>query len=105
MGNRGVIRNLEKAGDHLEAKRIVDHYIYFKDEVSANKFIEEVKKKGFKLNKLNYDKSLGERPFSVWMTRMDAVTYDAVDDYVLYLWELAPNYDGKYDGWESIIVK
>jgi hypothetical protein len=40
ISNRSVIENLQKHGDSLEIARPVDHWIYFKNEVDLNKFVE-----------------------------------------------------------------
>jgi regulator of RNase E activity RraB len=43
--------------------------------------------------------------FSLHIGRVDKADYESVDNYLLYLWELANNYNGSYDGWGCTIEK
>ncbi|RKR09965.1 regulator of ribonuclease activity B [Flavobacterium sp. 81] len=101
--NLGVINSLRNGGDKLTASREVFHWIYFKDEKQRNNYLTEVSKKGFELvssNKIN-DKF----PYQLQIKRIDKVDENSVNDYVIYLWEKAIEYNGDYDGWETNIEK
>ena len=102
--NQKVIAQLKANGDNLEIKRPVNHLIYFKTESDIDKFLVEIKGKGFKVvKKEKVDE--GEYQLLLMLEREDRVDSQSVDDYVLYLWQKAHDADGDYDGWGSSIVK
>jgi uncharacterized protein (TIGR01619 family) len=102
--NTKVIKNLEKHGDSLEKERLVEHWIYFKTETDREQFLNEIKDKGFEVvEKDNTDDD--ELKFSLQLSRLDKVDYQSVDDYVLYLWETAQDFNGDYDGWETFVIR
>lgn len=101
--NRRVIDNLEKNGDNLTQPREVNHWIFFKTTEAREKYIEKVKEKGFKIEDIDKADRDKEFKFKLRISRVDNVGHNDVDDYVLYLWELANELDGDYDGWETSI--
>ncbi len=102
--NALVIENLEKHGDKLEKERQVDHWIYFNSISDRENFIEAIKEDGFEIENKNKI-SDEENPFQLHISRTDKVDYQSVDDYVLYLWEKAQEFNGDYDGWETFVIK
>jgi uncharacterized protein (TIGR01619 family) len=102
--NRRVIENLEKNGDKLTLPREVNHWIYFKSKENRDYYVEKVKEKNFKIEDMDesgdYDK---EFKYKLRISRIDTVGQSEVDDYVLYLWELANELGGDYDGWETSV--
>lgn len=102
--NGRVVENLEKHGDTLEKERQVDHWIYFKTESGREYFLESIKDDGFKVLEKDITNS-GELPFSLQISRVDKIDYESVDEYVLYLWQKAQEFNGDYDGWETSVVK
>jgi uncharacterized protein (TIGR01619 family) len=103
--NRRVIDNLEKGGDKLTRERPVDHWIYFKTEQDKRQFWKKIENEGFKIVTDDYDKSLGENPYRLHISRVDKVDQNSVDEYVIHLWKLAGENNGDYDGWETSIEK
>lgn len=103
--NRRVIDQLEKGGDNLTKSREVFHWIYFKSESDREKFLERIKNDNFIIVNKGSDKSWGEFAYSLQIKRVDKVDQNSVDEYVIYLWELANEIGGDYDGWETSIEK
>ncbi|MBT1702290.1 DUF695 domain-containing protein [Chryseosolibacter indicus] len=101
--NRRVIDNLEKGGDKLTKERPVDHWIYFKTENDKRQFWNRIENEGFKIVTDDHDKSFGENPYRLHISRVDKVDQNSVDEYVIHLWKLAGEYNGDYDGWETSI--
>jgi uncharacterized protein (TIGR01619 family) len=101
--NRRVIDQLEKAGDNLTKSREVFHWIYFKTDSDREKFIEKIKNDNFTIVDKGSDKSWGEFSYSLQIKRVDKVDQNSVDAYVIYLWKLAEEVGGVYDGWETSI--
>ncbi len=105
MQNRLVVEQLEKGGDKLVKEREVDHWIFFKTDSDKGKFLDQIKNDGFGIVLSNYDKSFGEFPYRLHIKRVDKVDLNSVDEYVLYLWNIANECNGDYDGWETSIEK
>ncbi len=103
--NRRVTEQLEKNGDKLTKPREVDHWIFFKKENDRNLFLNKIKSDGFIIVDKDYDKKLGELPFTLHIKRVDKVDWNSVDVYVIYLWKLATECKGDYDGWETSVEK
>lgn len=103
--NRRVVANLEKHGDKLTKPREVDHWIYFKTEKDRETFLDKISNDRFSIVDKDYDKELDEAPYTLHIKRVDKVDYNSVDDYVIYLWKLATECNGDYDGWETSIEK
>jgi uncharacterized protein (TIGR01619 family) len=100
--NDRVIRNLEQHGDNLRKKRMVEHALTFKTENDRDNYISEIEKENFKVID-TFPTDDGEYFLNVG--RVDKVDYESVNDYVLYLWKLAGEYNGSYDGWGCTIEK
>ncbi|HPS28982.1 MAG TPA: DUF695 domain-containing protein, partial [bacterium] len=103
--NRHVIDQLEKGGDNLTKSREVFHWIYFKNESDREKFLEKIRNDNFTIVNRGSDKSRGEFFYSLQIKRVDKVDQNSVDEYVIYLWKLANEIGGDYDGWETSIEK
>ena len=103
--NRRVIDQLEKGGDKLIKEREVFHWIYFKSDSDREKFIEKIKNDNFTIVDKGSDKSWGEFAYRLELKRIDKVDVNSVNEYVIYLWKLANEMNGEYDGWETSIEK
>jgi uncharacterized protein (TIGR01619 family) len=103
--NRRVIDQLEEGGDNLTKSREVFHWIYFKIEKEREKFLSKIKNDNFIIVSKDNDKSLGEFSYSLQIKRVDKVDLNSVNEYVIYLWELANELNAEYDGWETSIEK
>ena len=100
--NGRVVRNLEQQGDNLTKERMVDHWIYFETEDDMRNYISEIEEQNFKVisSKQNEDKI-----YVLNVGRVDKADYHSVNNYVLYLWELAGKHKGDYDGWGCTVEK
>lgn len=103
--NRRVIERLEKEGDNLTKEREVFHWIYFKSKADREKFLDKIKNNNFIVVDKGSDKSLGEYCYRLAIKRVDKVDWNSVDDYVIYLWNLANETNGEYDGWETSVER
>lgn len=103
--NRHVIDQLEKSGDDLAKSREVFHWIYFKNESDRERFLEKIINDNFTIVDQGIDKSWGDFSHRLKIKRIDKVDQNSVDEYVIYLLELANETGGEYDGWETSIEK
>lgn len=102
--NGRVIENLQEHGDSLEKERQVDHWIFFKSAADRESFLDAIKDKGFEVAGKD-ETSQNDSPFTLQLSRLDKVDHESVDEYVIYLWQTAQEFNGDYDGWETFIVK
>ena len=98
-----VVEYLKKNGDKLVKPREVFHWIYFKTELEADNFIKDTENKNFIF--VSKRKVEDNYPIQVELKRMDKVDIKSVNEYSLYLLELAEKYNGDYDGWETSVEK
>jgi uncharacterized protein (TIGR01619 family) len=103
--NRHVVEQLVKSGDKLIKAREVDHWLYFKNESNRMTFLSKVKNDGFIVVNTDYDIKLGTFPYKLHIKRKDKVDLSSVDEYTIYLWRLAVECNGEYDGWETQVIK
>lgn len=104
MQNRRVLNLLGKQGDKLTKERRVDHWIYFETPEDRDVFINRIKNDGFDIVNVSYNPK-SKKHFSLHISRVDKVDPNSIDDYVLYLWKLAAECHGEYDGWETSLEK
>lgn len=101
--NRKVIEALVEVGDPLVLPRRVDHYVYFSDPQSRQRFVDRALARGFAVEGVGFDEEQ-ESPFSAQVYRNDPVDLDAVHALVMDLVGEAENAGGSYDGWETVVL-
>jgi regulator of RNase E activity RraB len=107
LQNRWVLHELSDHGDLLTVPRPVAHWIYFKTRHDRDAYWNKVNANGFELVAMETIESEAEGdeyPYMLHITRVDDVGFDCIDECVLPLWELAIEYNGNYDGWETALV-
>jgi uncharacterized protein (TIGR01619 family) len=105
MHNRKMTDALRAKGDQLTAPRQVDHFLFFKSEAGRKSFARVVQDSGFVVENAGREIGIKDRPYSLHISRVDKVDDNSIDKVSLYLWELALRYSGKYDGWETFVVR
>jgi len=103
MGNHDVLETLELSGDNLEAPRRVEHFILFQDPKMMKQFAKTIQQEGFTIEEGSFEED-GEGNYIVYISRVDFVTYDAIDELTDLLLEISAMYQGEYDGWETVAV-
>ena len=98
-----VVEYLKRNGDKLVKPREVFHWLYFKTELEADNFIKETENKNFIF--VSKQKVEDNYPIQVELKRIDKVDIKSVNEYSLYLLEVAEKYNGEYDGWETRVKK
>ena len=100
-----VVTRLEKGGDPLTKPRQVDHWIYFRDVSDRVRFIEKVREEGFQIDNCSEDFQDEEWPYCLQISRTDMVDRQSLFKYTSYLWNLAYEHYGNYDGWGTLEEK
>ena len=99
--NRHVCEALQGRGDDLQKVRNIDHWAYFGDAVTRDRFSTAVKALGFRTEEaMEPDEENG---YGIRVSRPDAPA--RVDDPVLALFDAAVEVGGTYDGWETHVVE
>lgn len=104
--NRQLIDQLEESGDVLTKPRPVDHFAYFASDEARAEFISHVIGAGYEfVGKKNNEDPDSDYPYGVNLKRVSAVDWDTIDEITFELFDLAREYGGDYDGWETPVVK
>ena len=99
-----VLQALESSGDPLTASRELTHWAYFADGQTRQAFQEKAEASGFSLVSLGEpDEEVDQ--FSITFARNDIPSYENITNVTLPLMELAEEYNGDYDGWESAVLE
>lgn len=101
--NRKVVQTLQGAGDSLDMRRPVRHFIYFDNPENRSAYMGVAQSIGFTTEIT--DGELGERRHGLILERIDSVQPVEIDTVVLELYRQAIEFDGEYDGWESPVVR
>jgi len=104
MRNIKVVVKLSEAGDKLDKPRQVDHWIYFESEANRERFIQYAIKEKFKVEKRDKLKDR-DLPYLLQISRVDRVDMPSISLVTVELRKQAELYKGKYDGWETVVIK
>ncbi len=103
--NGRVISQLEEHGDQLEVPREVCHWIYFPSTEDRAGYLSAAEELGYRPTNISHDEEADSNPYGLTLARDDAVDFVSINNVVLELFDLAQEYNGNYDGWETPIVK
>ncbi len=103
--NRRLIDYLHKQGDSLVASRKVDHLLMFKTKSSRDEFLRNAGVSAFTITAMPDKAGDGEFPYLLHIEKDDVPDYSYIDRVLIPLWQLARKYHGRYDGWETYLVK
>lgn len=104
MSDMKVVRALVEAGDELEEKRRVDHWLWFETEAQVQSFIKKVEAIGYTLE--GYGKGEKEESLysvQIWKNQLPAI--NSIYEITSRLRSIAGEDNGTYDGWETFVVK
>lgn len=104
MSNIDVVEQLEAAGDKPKKSRLVDHWLYFKSTADRDAFVKYAKQENFKVERTDFLNN-SELPYQLHISRVDPVDIQTISALTLALRKKAWEFNGKYDGWESVVVK
>lgn len=103
--NRRMVEALQEKGDQLTAPRTVSHLIFFRTEAGRKSFAGVVQDSGYVVEKADKEIGVKDYPYSLQISRTDKIDFNSINKVSLFLWKLALHYSGKYDGWETFVVK
>jgi hypothetical protein len=104
MRNEKVVTQLYNAGDNLQKERPVTHFLYFSTEKDRKCFIQYAHSKGFAIvAKEKADTII--QPYKLQIARADRVPLAYITKLTRELHKQANQCRGRYDGWETIVIK
>lgn len=104
MQNSRVVNSLQEKWDISSILREVNHWIFFRNEIQRESYFSVISKEWFKKVSENYNEVFWEFPYRLEVSRNDKTDISSVNEYILYLWREAKEYEWEYDGWETWVV-
>jgi hypothetical protein len=102
--NRRVCDALRSNGDALTEPRAIDHWAFFPDEASRERFVQTIGGLGFLVREME-SQADSEGSFVVQVFRDDVPALESIDDVTLPLHRAAVEHGGYYDGWETQVIR
>lgn len=98
--SRRVYEDLHEHGDPMQKEREIDHWLYFDNSIRRESFITKVKSLGYEVRSIMEPDSVNS------FFGLQLYHTAKPSPYVsLELYDLALQYNGKYDGWETQVIK
>jgi uncharacterized protein (TIGR01619 family) len=104
MANQKVMDKLIEAGDELSLPRLIDHWLYFSSDKDRGAFINYAKTQGFNIASVDLIKD-SPMPYQLHISKEGNIDLAELCSLTLALRKKAKEFKGKYDGWESVVVK
>jgi Family of unknown function (DUF695)/Regulator of ribonuclease activity B len=108
MDNQKIAIILIQKGDNLSSPRPVTHYLYFSIKKNRTDFAKQIKLLGYKIernNIYNPNSNKGKYPYLLSISRTEKPDPVNMSKHTLELKKAAAKLDGKYNTWESPVVK
>lgn len=102
IANMDLLDVLKKNGDVHTVAREVQHWLYFGSDSSRAHFRDAVAGSDFNID--SEYMSEGQLPYCIVVPRTQSVEQSAIDSTVIELLQLAQEFGGEYDGWETPII-
>ena len=99
-----VIEVLAEHGDALTTVREIDHFSYFPDVQSRERYLDKCITAGFKLRALTEPPVTDDLRFGAIVFHNDIPDEEVLLRVHALLTELASAEGGKYDGWETQLI-
>ncbi len=105
MADQKVILQLRQAGDNLRDPHKMEHFLYFADKQSREKFTNYARAEGFAIERqMKYDRNW-QLPFELRIYKTQMVDIESVNKTTKALRKMAKELGGQYDGWQTAVIK
>lgn len=106
MENRKMIMALQSKGDDLSRARRIEHTLYFKMAQSRRTFLISPSLSGFNVSEMPIEKTIdGDYPFLLIIWHHERPDLKKMNEVTLTLTHLAQKNGGKYEGWQTRVLK
>jgi uncharacterized protein (TIGR01619 family) len=102
--NNSVLMNLQEHGDDPSIPRDVDHWVYFATSAARDEFATRAGAEGF-LVREQHDDGDADEPYCLHLCKRQSIEYPTINEATLTLFDLAEEFGGRYDGWETSVEK
>ncbi|MBX3102649.1 MAG: DUF695 domain-containing protein [Bacteroidetes bacterium] len=99
--NRHLLELLRQQGDTLHGERLLDHWFYFADEARGRHLLETLEEEGFSLGEFRKEDEYPDQPWMLSVHRAEVMELEHLNELVGDLLDLAEEFQGTYDGWET----
>ncbi len=103
--NRRLVDLLSEKGDGMKTPRRVDHFFRFRTKTSRESYARRLRSQGFEIAEMPEADADPAFPYPLQVYRNDIPGYPMVDKVVIPMWESALQGNGRYEGWETYLVK
>lgn len=103
--NGRILRLMQEQGDQEHIPRPVSHFISFTQESDRAAFKQRAEEEGYTLVGENVNENNPASPYTLVISKVETLGDEDIHTATLVLWQLAEEYKGMYDGWESQVVK
>lgn len=104
IADRKLIRQLQSLGDDGHTPREIAHFCYFPAAEQRAGFSARATQKGFLTYDFETSETTASRPYGLKLSRSDRADSRHISAVTVALLNLAREFDGEYDGWESPVV-
>lgn len=98
--NGDILRQMQAAGDNLDASRDMNFNFIFKTQSDAERFVANCAAPEFKAKATTYPE---RKMWQVVVTRHMTPTHAAISEVEAHLTKIATEYGGEADGWGSFL--
>ena len=99
-----VLDQLRKHGDDGNAERQIDHWVYFDSESATAEFVAWAKDDGF-THDATHSHRTDDGAYCLRLHHVGPATIESVSRRTIALLRKAHEHGGKYDGWETPVIK
>lgn len=99
--NRKIIEILKSYGANLNKKREVTHWFYFDEFTDLEKFEKFAFEIGFQTLEKDLHNRKGRDELLLIIKRKEEINIDSIDFDTYEFFEIAGEFNGTYDGWET----
>nr|WP_262910391.1 ribonuclease E inhibitor RraB [Pontibacter silvestris] len=99
--NNRILKNLEEQGDQPFIPRTITHWIYFSTKEDREAFSAIAKGEGYSVRLEEEIEDQPGKPYKFVLHKEDKADEVTINEITLKLKEMAEQYNGEYDGWET----
>ncbi len=102
IGDLRVIAGLQEEGDNADARRRVDHWLYFSSEAAAENFCRWSRESGYCLKAREKDE---DGQYRVHIFHESSMHWQDITFHTIQVRRKGVELGGNYDGWETEVCK
>lgn len=105
MLDRNVVERLKTNNDDLQIPREVSHWIYFRNINSRESFKSKMNKSLYTSIEEQKVQENSDFSYQLIVSHITTVQLESINQHTTCLFQLAQEFEGNYDGWETQVMK